>query len=60
MINFTGYSAPMDIFIELNKLTAEGDISPEHNINICMGKEWHRYPSSFFLPSDKSVTSTDT
>ncbi|XP_046667840.1 alpha-1,2-mannosyltransferase ALG9 isoform X1 [Homalodisca vitripennis] len=49
---YKGYSAPMDVFIELNKLTAEGGLSPEQNINICMGKEWYRYPSSFFLPSD--------
>lgn len=51
--NFAGYHAPMDTFMELNKLTVEGDISTEQNINICIGKEWYRYPSSFFLPSEK-------
>uniref|UniRef100_A0A1B6CT78 Mannosyltransferase n=3 Tax=Clastoptera arizonana TaxID=38151 RepID=A0A1B6CT78_9HEMI len=49
---YKGYHAPMDIFMELNKLTVEGDISTEQKINICTGKEWYRYPSSFFLPSE--------
>jgi alpha-1,2-mannosyltransferase len=22
-------------------------------LNVCMGKEWHRFPSSFFLPDNK-------
>jgi alpha-1,2-mannosyltransferase len=22
------------------------------SVNVCVGKEWHRYPSSFFLPDN--------
>jgi alpha-1,2-mannosyltransferase len=22
------------------------------SFNVCLGKEWHRFPSSFFLPAD--------
>ena len=45
-----GYHAPMDVFLELNRLSweSEGD---SMQYNICMGKEWYRYPSSFFLPN---------
>lgn len=25
-------------------------ISPDHPINVCVGKEWYRFPNSFFLP----------
>jgi len=37
----------------LRSLTAERDnLSPVGgHINVCYGKEWYRYPSSFFLPS---------
>ena len=31
-------------------------MAPRYNatssVNVCMGKEWHRFPSSFFLPGD--------
>lgn len=45
------YHAPMDIYTQLsnNYLTLpESDV-----INVCVGKEWYRYPSSFFLPDDR-------
>lgn len=45
----------MDIFMEINKLSAESNVPQDHNINVCIGKEWYRYPSSFFLPSEKLV-----
>ncbi len=22
-------------------------------VNVCLGKEWHRFPASFFLPNDQ-------
>lgn len=43
----------MEIMIETNKLGSEGGISSDGNINFCVGKEWHRFPGSFFLPSNK-------
>jgi len=27
--------------------------SEERHINVCIGKEWYRYPSSFFLPDSR-------
>jgi len=37
----SGYSAPMEIYDGLS-LNSTG--------NLCLGKEWHRFPSSYFLP----------
>lgn len=25
-------------------------LPPEYPVNLCVGKEWYRFPSSFFLP----------
>ncbi|XP_043259088.1 alpha-1,2-mannosyltransferase ALG9 [Colletes gigas] len=49
---YKGYYAPMEIMIETNKLESEGEIFKDANINFCIGKEWHRFPSSFFFPSN--------
>lgn len=51
---YRNYHAPMDTFIELS---ASRDILEDPNtkdpINVCIGKDWYRYPSSFFLPSTR-------
>lgn len=47
-----GYHAPMDILMELGGLESSGEL-PKGNINVCVGKEWYRFPSSFFLPNDR-------
>ncbi|KAL4204573.1 hypothetical protein AMTRI_Chr01g132690 [Amborella trichopoda] len=41
-----GYSAPLEIYqhLELDDDTGEGSV-------VCVGSEWHRFPSSFFIPS---------
>ncbi|KAG7673727.1 hypothetical protein Ndes2437B_g01890 [Nannochloris sp. 'desiccata'] len=49
------YGAPMSIYRALPALsgggsTAGGDSRPTSTINVCVGAEWHRFPSSFFLP----------
>jgi hypothetical protein len=45
------YHAPIDIYTQLSN---EHLTLPESNvINVCVGKEWYRYPSSFFLPDDR-------
>ncbi|KAK7864504.1 hypothetical protein R5R35_003118 [Gryllus longicercus] len=49
---YNGYHAPLDVFMELNSLNAEYNMASKKTINVCMGKEWHRFPSSFFLPGD--------
>jgi alpha-1,2-mannosyltransferase len=38
-----GYAAPLRVYAPLAGLARAGD-------NVCLGKEWHRFPSSFFLP----------
>ena len=51
---YKNYHAPMDTFMEL---TTSRDILEDPNsnkpINVCVGKDWYRFPSSFFLPSTK-------
>ncbi len=57
------YSAPINAWMHLSHLTLQPDfVSPvgSHSegldapavINVCVGKEWHRFPNSFFLPGD--------
>ncbi|KAJ6793707.1 dol-P-Man:Man(6)GlcNAc(2)-PP-Dol alpha-1,2-mannosyltransferase [Iris pallida] len=41
-----GYSAPLEIYKHLEHHEDVGDGS-----TLCVGSEWHRYPSSFFIPS---------
>ncbi|KAF3924572.1 hypothetical protein ABW20_dc0102817 [Dactylellina cionopaga] len=38
----TAYSAPKDIYSANRNVTLTG--------NVCFGKEWYRFPSSYFLP----------
>ncbi|KAK3389630.1 Alg9-like mannosyltransferase family-domain-containing protein [Podospora didyma] len=40
---YTGYSAPMSLYAPLNEIGGPGD-------SVCFGKEWYRFPSSYFLP----------
>lgn len=48
---YRNYHAPLDLMMELNRFPAEGKISSTTVVNVCLGKDWHRYPSSFFLPN---------
>lgn len=41
----TAYSAPLSVYKPLNK---EGATKPGDHV--CLGKEWYRFPSSYFLP----------
>ncbi|KAI9931947.1 hypothetical protein AWENTII_010251 [Aspergillus wentii] len=43
----TGYNAPLKVFEPLKDL----DITYAGQ-SVCFGKEWYRFPSSFFLPND--------
>eukprot|EP00188_Purpureofilum_apyrenoidigerum_P006193 Plantae.Rhodophyta-Purpureofilum_apyrenoidigerum.ctg9180.p1 GENE.Plantae.Rhodophyta-Purpureofilum_apyrenoidigerum.ctg9180~~Plantae.Rhodophyta-Purpureofilum_apyrenoidigerum.ctg9180.p1 ORF type:complete len:671 (+),score=82.18 Plantae.Rhodophyta-Purpureofilum_apyrenoidigerum.ctg9180:33-2015(+) len=57
------YSAPVEIFKTLSRVEFQRGIGPRNapsvfyardaEINICMGKEWHRFPSNFFLPDQR-------
>ena len=42
---YTGYSAPLSLYKPLNDVGTRGD-------SVCFGKEWYRFPSSYFLPQD--------
>lgn len=39
----TAYSAPLNVYQPLQDIAKSGD-------NVCLGKEWYRFPSSFHLP----------
>ncbi|XP_068086468.1 alpha-1,2-mannosyltransferase ALG9 [Anabrus simplex] len=49
---YHGYHAPFDLFMELNNLNVERNLPPDMQINVCMGKDWYRFPSTFFLPAN--------
>lgn len=38
--------------IELNRFPADTKIAEKAQVNVCLGKDWHRYPGSFFLPNN--------
>jgi alpha-1,2-mannosyltransferase len=40
---FTAYSAPLNVYQFSNVTAAD---------TVCLGKEWYRFPSSFFLPNE--------
>uniref|UniRef100_A0A0C9QGV4 Mannosyltransferase n=1 Tax=Fopius arisanus TaxID=64838 RepID=A0A0C9QGV4_9HYME len=46
---FKGYYAPMEILTEANKLGIDAQVPNDIHVNFCVGKEWHRFPGSFFL-----------
>ncbi|XP_077869999.1 alpha-1,2-mannosyltransferase ALG9-like [Saccoglossus kowalevskii] len=53
---FHGYHAPLDVYPELTKISEDPVIHAlpvDANVNVCVGKEWYRYTSSFFLPNDR-------
>jgi alpha-1,2-mannosyltransferase len=40
--------------MELNNLPKDGEFSippGQKHVNVCVGKDWYRFPSSFFLPT---------
>lgn len=50
---YVHYHAPLDVWAELS-YSEYVDPSPSNVIqNVCVGKDWYRYPSSFFLPNNK-------
>lgn len=48
---YKNYHAPLDLMMELNRFPLEAKIPDRAQVNVCIGKDWHRYPSSFFLPN---------
>ncbi|XP_005091450.1 alpha-1,2-mannosyltransferase ALG9 [Aplysia californica] len=48
-----GYHAPLDIYVELHRVVSDPSVHTlpvDKPVNVCVGKEWYRFPSSFFLP----------
>ncbi|KAI5713928.1 hypothetical protein M8J76_008033 [Diaphorina citri] len=55
-VHYLRYGSPvMNTYFELSQLDASFSnmTRSEGQIRLCLGKEWYRYPSSFFLPNDK-------
>jgi alpha-1,2-mannosyltransferase len=50
---YRNYHAPMDVFMELSTSRDLIEDAQMNKIDVCIGKDWYRYPSSFFLPSTK-------
>lgn len=47
------YSASIQVYHELNKPNikhSKSNLETKELINVCVSKEWYRYPSSFFMP----------
>uniref|UniRef100_A0A8C8AGD7 Mannosyltransferase n=1 Tax=Otus sunia TaxID=257818 RepID=A0A8C8AGD7_9STRI len=52
---FRGYHGPLDLYPEFHRIATDPSIHtvPEgRQVNVCVGKEWHRFPSSFLLPDN--------
>ncbi|XP_023236316.1 alpha-1,2-mannosyltransferase ALG9-like isoform X2 [Centruroides sculpturatus] len=49
---YKGYSAPIRIYSSLANTAENRPMPLMDEINVCTGKEWHRFPSHFFLPSN--------
>ena len=43
------YTAPLNLYEYLHNELIKQDIK-DKNVNVCVAGEWHRFPSSFFLP----------
>ncbi|XP_018319484.1 alpha-1,2-mannosyltransferase ALG9-like isoform X2 [Agrilus planipennis] len=48
---YKNYHAPLDLTMELNRFPLEGKFPNESQVNVCLGKDWYRFPGSFFLPN---------
>ncbi|XP_068152599.1 alpha-1,2-mannosyltransferase ALG9 [Drosophila tropicalis] len=48
---YRNYHAPMDLMLELNQFKVSPQYNPNQIYNVCIGKDWHRYPGSFFFPA---------
>jgi len=60
MSNVNNFYAPLHVYSELHKELSELAKSAPTNktgipVNVCVGKEWYRFPSSFFLPSSEKL-----
>ncbi|XP_071950209.1 alpha-1,2-mannosyltransferase ALG9-like [Antedon mediterranea] len=52
---FYGYHAPLDIYPSLHRTADNPKVHTLHankQVNVCIGKEWYRFPSNFFMPEN--------
>ncbi|KAM8927591.1 alpha-1,2-mannosyltransferase ALG9 [Pelodytes ibericus] len=52
---FKGYHGPLDLYPEFHRIAKDPSIHtvPEgRSVNVCVGKEWYRFPSNFLLPDN--------
>ena len=51
------YNAPMTLWMNISHMEHNEELAfavPKvDEVNICIGKEWHRFPGSFFLPNKR-------
>ncbi|XP_064394142.1 alpha-1,2-mannosyltransferase ALG9-like [Halichondria panicea] len=51
---YSGYSAPIEVYKSLYYEDIQNIVQPIYtDVNVCVGKEWYRFPSSFFLPGHR-------
>lgn len=51
---YYNYHAPLDLMMELNTFyRTDPTFRADATYNVCVGKDWYRYPNSFFLPSEQ-------
>ena len=58
---YQGYHAPLDVYKRLEGIHEnivqlqqnKTSLVKDFNFSVCVGKEWHRFPSSFFLPDNR-------
>ena len=51
---YKNYYAPMKVWNHVSgSLQSDYNDNSSNEISICVGKEWHRYPSSFFMPDNR-------
>lgn len=60
VMQIKSFRAPLDVYRHLSDIELQRGIGPrdapseyistQREVNICVGKEWYRFPASFFLP----------
>lgn len=49
-----GYHAPLNVYTQLSSSQVLTMVQPIYSdLNVCVGKEWYRFPNSFYLPTPK-------
>jgi len=52
---YQNYHAPIDVWMHvahMPKMEPDAAANQALPVNVCIGKEWHRFPNSFFLPDN--------